>query len=388
MKALIQTAYGDPDKVLELQEVRDPMPREQEVVVGIEAALVRMADVHTVAGRLGFRKPLPRTPGYEGIGRVLQVGPNVSGLQEGQRVLAPLGAGTHREQICVPAGAVTAAPEGNAEHLALLALNPAAAWMMLHQFNTLGEGDWIVQNAANSSVGRIIIQLAAELKLRVINVVKSATVAAELEQEGAHAVLLDDEQLVQRVSVITKGAPVRLGLDAIGGPATARVIMCLAEGGVAICHGAMSGAPCEVPYDVIATRDIRVIGFNTARQLARCSAEERHKIFERLGKLVAAGRLRAKVAGVYDIDKAIDAYLHAARVGDKRFGSVVIRFRELPPPKTDKLVSESAAASGTDAGAAAPVAAAATTAAAPAAATAADGAGASAPAAGPAGTTN
>src|ERR1700739_95192 len=98
MKTLIQTAYGEPGDVLELREEPAPMPDSAEALLGLEAAVVQMADVHTVAGRVVFRKPLPRTPGYEGVGRVLAVGAGVSHVTVGERVLCPIGSGTHREQ--------------------------------------------------------------------------------------------------------------------------------------------------------------------------------------------------------------------------------------------------------------------------------------------------
>src|SRR5205814_5428444 len=135
----------------------------------------------------------------------------------------------------------------------------------------LQDADWLIQNAANSNVGRIILQLTKPLKLNIVNVVKSPEVAAELHNEGATQVLIDDEQLMQRVQAATQGAQIRVGLDAVGGEATARIARCLGEGGVLINHGAMSGQPCQVPYDLLAQRDLRLVGFNSSRQLGRCS---------------------------------------------------------------------------------------------------------------------
>jgi NADPH:quinone reductase-like Zn-dependent oxidoreductase len=332
MRALIQTAYGEPQRVLELQERPDEVPDTGEVVVAMEAAAVHVADLHTIAGREGFRKPLPRTPGYDGVGRVIAVGEGVTNVKTGDRVLPPLGSGTHREQLKTPAEGVVLAPEGDATQLALLTVSPAAAFLMLQSFVKLAQGDWIIQNAANSSVGRVILQLAHELKLRLVNVVKSPEVAAELQEEGATVVLIDDADLIQRVAAATQGAAIRLGLDAVGGDATARIAGCLGEGGILINYGAMSGKPCEIPYGILAARDLRLVGFNSSRQLARCSADERKALYERVGALLSSGGLRAKPAAVYPIEEAMDAYDHAKRVGDKRVGKVVIRYREVPLP--------------------------------------------------------
>ena len=177
----------------------------------------------TVLGGDGFRKKLPRTPGYEGVGRVLSVGRGVTNIVPGARVFAPIGVGTFREQIVVPAEGLKAAPEGDPVQLAVLSTTPSTALLMLQDFAKLEPEDWVVQNAANSPVGRMIIQMAKEMKLRVVNVVKSTPVIGELKEIGAGAVLLDTDDLRDRVAAVTQGAPIKLALDAVGGAATARL---------------------------------------------------------------------------------------------------------------------------------------------------------------------
>jgi mitochondrial enoyl-[acyl-carrier protein] reductase / trans-2-enoyl-CoA reductase len=341
MKTLIQTAYGEPARVLELREEPNQLPETGEALIGVEAGVVQMADLHTVFGREGFRKSLPRTPGYDGVGRVLAVGAGVSNVIVGERVLCPVGSGTHREQYCIKADHLTPAPEGDAEQFALLALNPASALLMLEDHVKLSEGDWIIQNAANSGVGRIIQQIATELHLRVVNVVKSPDVAAELGDLRTDIVLIDDKDLVRRVSTTTQGAPIRLALDAVGGSATAELAGCLAEGGTLINHGSMSGEACQITSGILSSREIRLVGFNAARRLARCSAEERKQLYDRLGAWVNSGALRAKIAAIYPIDQAIEAYERVMSLGDKRFGKVVIRMRDWPRPTTAASLTQS-----------------------------------------------
>jgi mitochondrial enoyl-[acyl-carrier protein] reductase / trans-2-enoyl-CoA reductase len=174
VKALIQTDYGDPAKVLELREVPALVPGELQAVVDMEAAVVHVADARTVQGEAGFRKNLPRTPGYEGVGRVSAVGRDVKGVAPGMRVFAPIGSGTYREQIAVNAADLTPAPEGDPVQIALLSLSPATAMLMLQDFVKLRPGDFVVQNAASSAVGRMVIQLANEMQVKVVNVVKSS----------------------------------------------------------------------------------------------------------------------------------------------------------------------------------------------------------------------
>lgn len=332
MKALIQTDYGDPAKVLELRDVPELAVGADEVLIAVEAAVVHAADARTVLGADGFRKKLPRTPGYEGVGRVKTVGRDVKGITPGTRVFAPVGAGTFREEIAVPAEGLRRAPEGDPAQLAVLSMNPVTALLMLQDFVKLEPDDWVIQNAANSAVGRMVIQIARDLKLRVVNVVKSTPVIGELKEIGAGAVLLDSEDLRDRVAAVTQGAAIKLGLDAVAGMATARLANCLAEQGTLLNYGSLSGETCQLPSDLLASRGLRLCGMSPAKQLARHTPDECKAIDERIAALLAAGRLQARIAATYDLAQAIEAVRHAVKAGDKRFGKVVLRICEISPP--------------------------------------------------------
>ena len=332
MKALIQNDYGDPAKVLELRELPAVTPGDGQVVVAIETAVVHVADARTVLGMDGFRKKLPRTPGYEGVGRIAAMARDVKGLSIGMRVFAPIGSGTYREQVAVKAADLLPAPEGDPVQLALLSLGPATAMMMLQDYAKLERGDFVVQNAASSAVGRMVIQLANEKQLKVVNVVKSSVVIPELKELGAGVVLLDTPDLRERVAAVTQGSRVLLALDAVGGAATARLANCLDENGTVINYSAMSGEPCQMPSDMLSARGIRLFGIHPARQLARHTPEERKALYTKFGEMLAAGRLRGRLAATYPLDDAVNAIRHVLRDGDKRIGRVVIRVQELPVP--------------------------------------------------------
>ncbi len=332
LKALIQTDYGDPAKVLSLRDdAPEPEAGEGLVVIDMEAAVVQAADARTVLGAGGFRKKLPRTPGYEGVGRICAIGPGVTGLEVGMRVFAPLGVGTYRERVAANAEGLTFAPEGDPVQVALLSLSPASALLMLQDFVKLETDDWVVQNAANSAVGRMVIQLSRELKIRVVNVVKSSPVISELKEIGAGAVLLDTEDLRDRVMAVTQGAPIRLALDAVGGAATARLASCLTDDAVVVSYGAMSGEACQMSSELLAAHGLRLCGMNPSRQLARHTPEERKAVYERIGELLAARRLQARVAGTFELSQSIDAIRRAMAAGDKRHGKVAILIKELQP---------------------------------------------------------
>jgi trans-2-enoyl-CoA reductase len=318
--------------VLELREVPAATPGDGQVVVEIEAAVVHVADAHTILGLDGFRKKLPRTPGYEGVGRISAVSRDVKGLAPGMRVFAPIGSGTYREQIVVNAADLMIAPEGDPVQLALLSLSPATAMLMLQDFAKLEPGDFVVQNAANSAVGRMVIQLANDMKVKVVNVVKSSGVIAELKELGAGVVLLDTPDLRDRVAAVTQSSPVKLAIDAVGGAATARLASCLDENATIVSYSAMSGEPCHMPADLLGARGIRLCGIHPARQLAKHKPEERAALYKKFGELLAAGRLRGRLGATYTLETAVDAIRQVLREGDKRIGRVVIRVQELAVP--------------------------------------------------------
>jgi mitochondrial enoyl-[acyl-carrier protein] reductase / trans-2-enoyl-CoA reductase len=345
LKALIQTDYGDPSKVLELRDVPDLQAEEGQVVINVETALVHLADAHTVLGAEGFRKKLPRTPGYEGVGRICAVARDVKDYTVGQRVFLPIGAGAYREQVAVPAAGLLGAPEGDPVQLALLSLSPATAMLMLQDFVKLVAGDFVVQNAANSAVGRMVIQLANDMQVKVVNVVKSSAVISELKEIGAGVVLLDTPDLRDRVLAVTQSSPVKLGLDAVGGAATARIANCLDADAIVVNYGAMSGDACQIPADLLSARGIRLCGMHPARQLAKHTPDERKALYARFGELLAAGRLRGRLGSTYPLKDAVNAIRHVIRDGDKRIGRIVIRVQDIPVPVSPESTNAPAAAS-------------------------------------------
>jgi NADPH:quinone reductase-like Zn-dependent oxidoreductase len=355
LKALIQTDYGDPAKVLELRDVPPLYPSDGQAIVAIEAAVVHVADARTVLGMDGFRKKLPRTPGYEGVGRVSAVARDVSGVTVGMRVFAPIGSGTYREQVAAAASELVPAPEGDPVQLALLSLSPATAMLMLQDFAKLQPGDFVVQNAANSAVGRMVIQLANDMKVKVVNVVKSSGVIPELKQLGAGVVLLDTPDLKDRVAAVVQSSPLRLALDAIGGGATARLAACLDDGGTIVNYSTMSGEACQMPSDLLGARGIRLCGIHPARQLAKHTPDERKALYARFGELLKVGRLRGRLGATYALEDAVEAIRHVLRDGDKRIGRIVIRVRDVPMPAAAPGASSSTTQTISTIGAPAPV---------------------------------
>ena len=322
-RAAVHEAYGAPREVLRVVEQDPGDPAEGEVVVRMEAAAMHIADLRTIEGAATFRRPLPRTPGFEGIGRVERAGRD-AGFAPGDRVFPPLGSGTFRERLRCRGADCLPAPEGDAAQLALLTVNGPTAAVLLEDFAALQPGDWLVQNAANSSCGRYLIRLARLAGVRTVNIVRRPEMVDELLALGGDAVLVDGPDLAARVRAATGGVAPRLGVDAVAGAATQRIAECLAPQSPLVCYGAMGGAPCEIDFYLMFREGIVLHGLSFVRQLQRRRPDEVRARYARLAGLMADGTLAARIAAVYPLDRIVEACEHAARSGAERDGKVII----------------------------------------------------------------
>jgi NADPH:quinone reductase-like Zn-dependent oxidoreductase len=205
---------------------------------------------------------------------------------------------------------------------AMVRINPPTAELMLSDFVTLKGGDWVIQNVANSAVGRLAIVLAHQHGLRTVNVVRRPELAGELKQLGADLVIVDGEDLAGRVERETGGAPIRLGLEAIGGKATGRLCDCVATDGTVVHYGSMSGQDPEVTRNNFTYRGVRLTGFMLGRFLAKRSPQKIREIYADLAAQVMDGKLHAPVDTVYPIEQIKQALAHADKGG--RNGKILV----------------------------------------------------------------
>src|SRR5262244_4393370 len=156
----------------------------------------------------------------------------------------------------------------------MLRINPPTALLMLSDLVDLKRGDWVIQNVANSAVGRLLIRLARGRGLKTMNVVRRDSLFGELKNLGADACAVDGPSLVDAVKAHTSGAPIRLGLDAVSGQATARLASCVAEGGVVCNYGSMTGEDPIMPRAALTSGGQTLVGFILGRALATRSLTE------------------------------------------------------------------------------------------------------------------
>lgn len=323
MKAVRFSSFGTPHRVAECVEVPEPgAPGEGEVALEIEACPVNPVDLLIIAGEYAVRPPLPAIPGSEGVGRVLEVGPGVRDLAVGDRVV-PLGRETWAQRRVVKAEEVIKAPaDADVLQLAMLKINPATAELMLERYVELSSGDWVMQDAANSGVGQNVVRLAQARGIRSVNIVRREGLAESLKSIGADVVLVDGDDLAERVREQTGGAAIQLALDAVAGDICMRLGDCLVDGGVIVNYGLLSGSPCMLRPEQTVFRGLTLTGFWLVKALGQMQPSAIADLYNALVRRLMDGTLRVDIEATYPIEAIADALEHAGRPG--RGGKILI----------------------------------------------------------------
>ncbi len=323
LRAEYHTRGPVPQDVIEAVPFDKPELKDGEVLLEMLAAPINPSDILTLTGLYGILPPLPAIGGNEGVGRVVEHGPNVTGPEVGQTVLLPVGCGTWATHILADAAALVPLPaEADPVQLSMITINPPTASLMLSEFVDLQPGDWVIQNAANSGVGAYLITFANMRGIKTVNVVRRESLVEPLTAAGADVVVVDGDDLADKVRDATGGAAIRLGIDAVGGAATDRLGAALSEGATLVNYGALSGEPCVLAPTVIIFKDITVRGFWLAKWFRQASPEQQQALYGKITSLVATGKLSAPVHGTYKVQDVKEAVAVAAAGG--RDGKVVL----------------------------------------------------------------
>jgi mitochondrial enoyl-[acyl-carrier protein] reductase / trans-2-enoyl-CoA reductase len=167
-----------------------------------------------------------------------------------------------------------------------------------------------------------VIVLAKARGVRTVNVVRRDDVAGELRDLGTDVVVKDGPDLAERARAAIGGAPIRLGIDAVSGTACKRISDCVADGGVVVSYGAMSGEDLVMSRPALSFRGVSLTGFNLGRGLAKRSPDQVRAIYADLAIKLRDGVLKAPIDATYPIEDIKQALAHAQRGG--RNGKVLV----------------------------------------------------------------
>ena len=323
MKAVQFDTFGAAHEVARVVDLPDPgPPGPGQVLVEVQAFPINPVDLLTIAGGYATRPALPAVPGSEALGRVAAVGDGVGHVEPGDVIIMMSRGNWAQRKLIDAAEAIPVAVDADPLQLAMLKINPATAWLMLTRYRDLADGDWLIQNAANSGVGTYLMALARSRGVRTVNVVRRAGLEAPLEKKGADVVLEDGPALADRARESVGDARLPLAIDAVAGDATGRLAASVDEGGVVVNYGLLSERPCAVDAHDIVFRGVTLTGFWLVKFLTTMSGDERTALYGELAGRVASGELHADIEAVYGLDDMRRALEHAGRGG--RDGKILV----------------------------------------------------------------
>jgi NADPH2:quinone reductase len=337
MKALTFERNGEPAEVLRLRDIPGPAIGPNDVLVRMRLSPVHPSDLHVLRARFGRKPALPATGGSEGVGTIEKIGDAVRGLNVGTRVILLNLPGTWQELVGCPAARAIPVPNKVSDEDAAQAMvNPLTAWLLTVEEHKLRQGDWLVQTAAGSVVGRLVLQLAKARGFHTINLVRRQAQVAEIKVLGGDVVICTDEpDWATKLNEATGGKGVEKAIDCVAGRVGATVARALTPGGRMLVYGALSSHrqtdPAAFEMPIFAPRLIysaaQVNGFFLYHWFTQKEVREAAVAQESILKLMADGSLKLPASVRYPIDRVQDAM--KATDGIDREGKPLLDFTSI-----------------------------------------------------------
>jgi NADPH:quinone reductase-like Zn-dependent oxidoreductase len=330
MKVIQFDRFGEPSEVLHLAEAPIPVPGWNEVLVRMIASPINPSDTLTIEGRYGVVPPLPSVPGYEGVGIVEKAGPGLLGrFFVGKRVaVLNQKGGNWGEYVTIPTiRAIPVSSDIPDAQVASFFVNPATVLAMARHVLRVPKGGWLLQSAAGSTLGRMMIQLARHDGFKTINIVRRHEAIDELKALGADSVICSaDGPIDEQVRRVVGGEGVLYAIDPVGGDTGTGVFNSLANGGRMLVYGTLEEAPLRIdPRKMIAGKRV-VEGFYLGHWAADRPKVKMLLLFREIADLIRKGVLATELGREYPLEAIGDAVREAGSVG--RHGKILLRISQ------------------------------------------------------------
>ena len=311
MRAIVVDEFGPPEQ-LRVAEVPPPVPGVGEVLVRVHAAPVNYVDLLVVGGTYQFLLQCPFIPGKGPAGVVTALGPEVTGLSVGDRVLAMAEQGGYAEAVALRADqCYRLPPRMSFLEAASLSLVYDTAWFALRERARLASGETVLVLGASGGVGRAAVQLARAMGAHVLAAIARPARVAVVLAAGAHTVIdLSSENLRdalrEQVYAATDGRGADIILDPLGGVVFSAALRALAWCGRLVVIGFAAGGIPTLKTNYLLLKNIEVSGLQVSdyrkrrpAQLAACYAE----IFA----LYQLGKLQPDMVTTFPLERAGEA---------------------------------------------------------------------------------
>jgi len=311
--------HGTPGSVLHLIETPAQPLADGHVRVQMHAAPINPSDLLHVRGEYGAEVTPPAQVGFEGVGVVTESNAGLLGSFLKSKRVAVLSrtGGTWAETCDVPAKSVIPIPRSlSLQAAATFFINPATAYIMVKRVLDVPRGEWLLQSAANSAVGRMVIQLGRHYGFRTANLVRHAEQEEQLRQLGAdQTYVLNGSEDVSALHEWLEDE-VRFGLDPVGGSIGSLVAGSLGVGGRFVSYGSLSNEPLAIDPRILLSRSHTLTGFWLGPYMDQLSLLQKIALIQTLKGL--------HKRGVFEIPEAISfplaSYLEAIATAESSTG--------------------------------------------------------------------
>jgi NADPH2:quinone reductase len=318
MKKVVVSRSGGPE-VLEIVDCEAPKPRAGEVTVRVEAAGVNYLDVYQRSGSVKMPTPAAFTPGFEGVGCVLNIGDGVTGLKAGSRVAWINSFGSYAEQVVLPVEqAITIPKSFNVDHAMLF--QGVTAQYLLAEYRAVRPGDVVLVHAAAGGVGQLLVQWLKHLGAVVIGTASNEEKLKSIRSLGADHAVNYSNGFLEQIRDLTSGRGVDLALDAVGQTTFSDTVKALAPRGMAISYGQASGIAPDVQVLPLILKGARVAGASLFVYIG-----DPTEMQARAAKVIAGvqeGWLRMTEATTFALDDVVAS--HRALEGRSTQGKLVL----------------------------------------------------------------
>lgn len=322
MKAVLCRRYGPPDS-LTLEDVPALVPGPKQVVIAVHAAGVNFPDTLIIEGKYQFKPDMPFSPGGEVAGVVKRVGDEVTDLQVGDRVLAPLGWGGYAEEAIAESWRVMPIPSTMEFATAsAFVLTYGTSHHALQDRAQLRPGETLLVLGAAGGVGLAAIEIGKAMGARVIAAASSDEKLAVCAAHGADALIqYERDDLRARIKQITEGRGVDVVYDPVGGAFSEPALRSTAWNGRFLVVGFAAGNIPSIPLNLPLLKGCAIVGVFWGA-FARNEPERNARNMRQLFDWFEQGKVRPHICARYPLTRAADAMKAVANRSAK--GKVVI----------------------------------------------------------------
>ncbi|WP_338724949.1 NADPH:quinone oxidoreductase family protein [Pseudomonas juntendi] len=304
MKAVLCKTLG-PAGNLVLEEVASPLPKNNEILLDVQAAGVNFPDTLIIEGKYQFQPPLPFSPGGEAAGVVAAVGEKAGAFKVGDRVMALTGWGAFAEQVAVPFYNVLPIPASmDFTTAAAFGMTYGTSMHALRQRGQLQAGETLLVLGASGGVGLAAVEIGKAMGARVIAAASSADKLAVGKAAGADE-LIDYSQasLREEIKRLTNGQGVDVIYDPVGGELFEQAVRGLAWNGRLLVVGFASGTIPQLAANLVLLKGAAVLGVFWGA-FAQRQPQDNAANFQQLFAWHAQGKLKPRVSQTYPLAEA------------------------------------------------------------------------------------